>query len=77
MIAVRKSILLSLAALSLLAGLSGCIVAERPGHYRGDYVAQGPNWRPHHHWNGNGWQGNQGGWSNGWQGNGQGGDWNN
>lgn len=73
MIAARKSILLGLAALSLLAGLSGCVVAERrPGHYRGDYVAQGPSGHPHH-WN----NGNQGGWSNnGWQGN-QGGGWNN
>ena len=74
MIAARKSILLGLAALSLLAGLSGCVVAERPMHHR-DYVAQGP-YRHQHHWNNNGWQGNQGGWSNGWQG-GQGGDWNN
>jgi hypothetical protein len=68
MIAARKSLLLGLAALALLSGLSGCVVAERPGHYRADYVAEGPAWHPHH-WN-NGWQGD-----GNWQGNG-GGNWN-
>jgi hypothetical protein len=53
MIAVRKSLLLGLAALALLTGLSGCIVAERPGHYR-----EGPAWHQDH-WNGGG-----GNWNN-------------
>lgn len=56
MIAARKSILFAIAALSLLAGLSGCIVAERGG----------PGWHSHHshsNWHGNGdWHGN-GGWN--------------
>jgi hypothetical protein len=50
--AARKSILLGLAALALLTGLSGCIVAERPGRYQGDWHQS--------HWN-NGWQGGGGG----------------
>ncbi len=63
MLAARKSLLLGLAALALLSSLSGCIVAERPGHFRPAYVAEGPAYHPSH-------------WSNNWQG-GQGGDWNN
>ncbi len=68
MTALRKSLLFGIAALGLLTSLSGCVVAERPVRYHGDYVAEGPTWHPHH-WN-NGWQGN------GWQGNGGGGNWN-
>jgi hypothetical protein len=64
MIAARKSLLLGLASLVLLSGLSGCIVVPRGGH-RGAYVAEGPS-APQGHWN-NGWQG----------GGGQGGGWNN
>src|ERR1041385_787257 len=65
MIAARKSILLGLAALALATGLSGCIVAERPGRYHGDYMAERPSWHPHHWSNnyqgGGNWQGG-GGW---------------
>lgn len=60
MIAARKSLLFALAALALLSGLSGCVVAERPGHYRGGYVAEGSDWHQNH-WN-NDWQGG-GGWN--------------
>ena len=63
MIAARKSLLLGLASLALLSGLSGCIIVPGRGH-RAAYVAEGPS-APQGHWN------------NGWQGGGQGGDWNN
>jgi hypothetical protein len=56
MIAARKALLLGLAALGLLASLSGCVIAERPGHYR-----EGPGWHQSH-WN-NGWQGGGGDWN--------------
>jgi hypothetical protein len=51
--AVRKSLLFAAAALALLTGLSGCIVADRPG------------WHGDHRWHDNGWQGDGqgGGWS--------------
>jgi uncharacterized membrane protein len=70
MTAARKPFLLSLAALALLTSLSGCIVAERPGRYHGDYDGDGPGWQ--RHWNNN-WQG--GGYQGGgyYQG---GGNWN-